>query len=383
MALVGPNCFGVLNQLDHVALWGTADIKPTHVARGVAVLSQSGYWLLNIVNNRRSLPVACAISMGNQAVLNVADYMDALLEDPRITAIGLYLENIPDPLAFSRAAAKAHERGVPIVVVKGGSTERGLDEALIAVSSAIGYGAFRRMRGAEESSGDLALSPPPSRAAGNPVLLDEGDAKQRLAAFGLPIPKGLRANRAELGRCADQIGFPVALKVLSNELAHKSAVGGVALALRSDAAVEEAARDMIQLLEANAPHITVEWFLVETMIERVVAELIIGVKRDDKFGFALGVGAGGVGVASQHERRTVLLPATRAAMRRALESLEIVQRCTEAGASLESVLDAAGAIATFADANRTTLVELDVNPLLVREGGGGVIAADVLARIRS
>ena len=580
MALVGPNCFGVLNQLDHVALWGTADIKPTHVARGVAVLSQSGYWLLNIVNNRRSLPVACAISMGNQAVLNVADYMDALLEDPRITAIGLYLENIPDPLAFSRAAAKAHERGVPIVVVKGGSTERGremvlthtgalvgsddlydalferlgivrvpspaalveslkmmsvagiprgprvavltwsggdkiivsdraralgidlapipesrldavaaemppfgtlsnpldhqadvgthyvgrsplerrfaamvesgydawmlfndyqpqeldreeiwdtparavmaikdqvglpcavasvfpenmpreaqtrlvasgvaplqgLDEALIAVSSAIGYGAFRRMRGAEETPGDLALSPSPGRAAGNPVLLDEWDAKQRLAAFGLPIPKGLRANRAELGRCADQIGFPVALKVLSNELAHKSAVGGVALALRSAAAVEEAACDMIQLVEANAPHITVEWFLVETMIERVVAELIIGVKRDDKFGFALGVGAGGVGVASQHERRTVLLPATRAAMRRALESLEIVQRCTEAGASLESVLDAAGAIATFADANRTTLVELDVNPLLVREGGGGVIAADVLARIRS
>ena len=46
MALVGPNCFGVLNQLDHVALWGTADIKPTHLARGVAVLSQSGYWLL-------------------------------------------------------------------------------------------------------------------------------------------------------------------------------------------------------------------------------------------------------------------------------------------------------------------------------------------------
>ena len=283
MALVGPNCFGVLNQLDHVALWGTADIKPTHVALGVAVLSQSGYWLLNIVNNRRSLPVACAISMGNQAVLNVADYMDALLEDPRITAIGLYLENIPDPLAFSRAAAKAHERGVPIVVVKGGSTERGLDEALIAVSSAIGYGAFRRMREAEETPGDLALSPPPSRAAGNPVLLDEWDAKQRLAAFGLPIPKGLRANRAELGRCAEQIGFPVALKVLSNELAHKSAVGGVALALRSAAAVEEAA----------------------------------------------------------------------------------------------------GEIATFADANRTTLVELDVNPLLVREGGGGVIAADVLARIRS
>ena len=138
MALVGPNCFGVINQLDGVVLWGTADIKPTPVGGGVAVLSQSGYSLLNIVNNRRSLPIAYAISMGNQAVLNVADYMDAVLEDPRITAIGLYLESIPDPLAFSRAAATAQARSIPIVVVKGGSTELGAEMVLTHTGALVG-----------------------------------------------------------------------------------------------------------------------------------------------------------------------------------------------------------------------------------------------------
>jgi acyl-CoA synthetase (NDP forming) len=124
MALLGPNCYGAINYLDGCALW------PDHqggerVERGVAIVTQSGNIALNLTMQRRHVPIAYMIALGNTAVSDVQDCIAALLNDTRVTAIGLHLEGLSDVAAFSQAACTALIKGVPIVVLKAGSSDLG------------------------------------------------------------------------------------------------------------------------------------------------------------------------------------------------------------------------------------------------------------------
>ncbi len=121
MPLVGPNCFGFVNYVDKCSLWPYLfGGKP--IERGAALISQSGNIAMNLTMNERSVHFTHVIGAGNQAVLGQADYVDALLEDDRVAAIGMYIEGVDDIEHFSRAALRALEQGVPIVVVKVGKT---------------------------------------------------------------------------------------------------------------------------------------------------------------------------------------------------------------------------------------------------------------------
>lgn len=137
MALIGPNCLGLINYLDGAALWPEQH-GGARVERGVAVISQSGNIGQNLTMQRRSLPLAQLVTVGNGAVTGVADLVEALLDDPRITAIGLHLEEVPDVAALSRVALEALRRRVPIVVLKSGSSEQGTRVALSHTSSLAG-----------------------------------------------------------------------------------------------------------------------------------------------------------------------------------------------------------------------------------------------------
>jgi acyl-CoA synthetase (NDP forming) len=137
LALVGPNCYGILNAVEGVALWPSGH-GLARVDRGAAIVAQSGNLSLNVTMNLRSVPFAHVISMGNQACLGLADYMAVLAEDPRVTAIALYIEGITDVAAFSDAAIGALERGVPIVALKAGASELGSRLAVTHTSSLAG-----------------------------------------------------------------------------------------------------------------------------------------------------------------------------------------------------------------------------------------------------
>jgi len=124
MALLGPNCYGAINFLDGCALW------PDHfgggrVGRGVAVITQSGNIALNLTLQQRHLPIAYMIALGNQAVTQIEDCIATLLEDDRVTAIGLHLEGLVDVGAFARVARTALARGVPLVALKAGASAIG------------------------------------------------------------------------------------------------------------------------------------------------------------------------------------------------------------------------------------------------------------------
>jgi acyl-CoA synthetase (NDP forming) len=118
----GPNCYGFINLFDGAALWPDQVVgsRPT---RGVALICQSGTIALNLLFNQRSLPIGYLISIGNQTRIAVEDLIDRLVDDPRVSAFGLYIEGIKDAAGFARAVARARAAGKPIALVKAGRTE--------------------------------------------------------------------------------------------------------------------------------------------------------------------------------------------------------------------------------------------------------------------
>ena len=137
MPLIGPNTFGFLNFLDRCALWPYLfGCEP--VERGVALISQSGNIAMNLTMSNRSVNFSHVIGTGNQSVLGAGDYIDALLDDDRVSAIGMYIEGIDDISDFCRAAARALEMGIPIVVMKVGKTEASARQSSTHTSSLTG-----------------------------------------------------------------------------------------------------------------------------------------------------------------------------------------------------------------------------------------------------
>lgn len=125
MCLIGPNCLGVLNQLDGAAVFGDDVLAERVNGPAAAIVSQSGAFLIGISCVERAFPLGYAISIGNQAQTTTADCIEALLDDPRVRAIGLYVEGIDDGAALGRACWRAAAAGVPVVALKGGDGDLG------------------------------------------------------------------------------------------------------------------------------------------------------------------------------------------------------------------------------------------------------------------
>ena len=575
MALVGPNCYGVLNYLDGVALFPSPH-GGERVERGVAIISQSGNVSLNLTMNDRSVPIAYVVSAGNQAVLGLGDYIEALADDPRVAAIGIYVEGLNDVAGFSRASVHAMEKGIPIVAFKVGSSElgaqmtlshtgalsgpeelhdtlferlaiirvgslsalletlkllaiagrpevrrlgvltasggdaaqladlaaraglevpalsqaqvtafreqlvsyaaisnpldynnplwgdaaalercfrtmmegdvdatllvldfprpglkengswdtsvdaliaarrqtgklamvvstlpellpresrgrlmaagipplQGLDEACAALGSLAWYQDRLRRVAGQGGAGHLRL-PAPSAAPREPRVLDEWESKRRLTPFGLRVPEGRLIGASEAPNVAAEIGFPVVAKAVGPALVHKTERAAVALNLGSEEAVARAVTAILAAA-ADIPGAG-ERVLIERMVDGAVAELIVSVRRDDRFGLALVIGCGGVLVDLVGDARTLLLPSDRQSIAEALDGLKVSRllsgfRGRPAG-DREAAIDAALAVAAFAEHHREHLVELDVNPLRVLARGQGVVAVDAFIRM--
>jgi acetyl-CoA synthetase len=205
-------------------------------------------------------------------------------------------------------------------------------------------------------------------------LLNEVASKQALQAFGLPISHCACVPASAAAQAAQRLGFPVVVKAVSANLAHKTEAGGVRLNLQTPQAVQQAVDAMAHLSDA---------FLVEQMASGVVAEIIVGITRDAQFGLCLTLGAGGIWVDLLQDAITLLLPVTRGDIQQALQGLKIWPllqgyRGQPAG-DVAALVDAVGAIAAYAQSQAAHLLELDVNPILVQPQG--VLAVDALIRL--
>lgn len=210
-------------------------------------------------------------------------------------------------------------------------------------------------------------------------LLTEVESKQLLAAYGIPVVATQMADSADGAvAVAKSMGFPVALKILSPDITHKSDVGGVALHLNSDTEVQDAALAMLRRVQTNAPHAKITGFTVQQMIRTGQAfELILGSVSDPIFGPVIMFGQGGTAVELLKDRSFALPPLNTTLVRELIGRTRIAKLL--AGYRDRPAVNEQALISGLIGLSQLIcdlpeIVELDINPLLADEQG--VLALD-------
>lgn len=219
----------------------------------------------------------------------------------------------------------------------------------------------------------------------NRSILTEPEAKRVLAAYGVPVvPTEVVLDAAEAAAAAVRIGFPVAVKILSRQISHKSDVGGVALDLVSEQAVIDAVRTMTGKALVMANKARIDGFVVQPMIKRTHAvELILGAAEDAVFGPILLVGHGGVAAEVIDDKALALPPLDPVLAEDALSRTRVDRLLrgyrdrppAARGAVAEVMVRLSELIADIDE-----IAELDINPLLA--DAEGVIALDARIVVR-
>jgi len=224
-----------------------------------------------------------------------------------------------------------------------------------------------------------AVPRPAARSSGTSEAWSEEAARRLLAASGVPVvPGGLAGSADEAVQIARQVGLPVALKICSAEITHKSDIGGVALGLASEAEVR-AAYEKVRAAGDAVPDAQVEGVLV-TPMRTGGTELLAGVTVDPAFGPVLAVGLGGIWVELLRDTSLRLLPVDAAEVKRMLGELRGLPLLQGARgtrpANLDAVAEAIAGLGHTALSLNGSLRALEVNPLWVN--GDQVEALDVL-----
>lgn len=224
----------------------------------------------------------------------------------------------------------------------------------------------------------LLAGPPLPEAA----RLNEHDAKQILAGWGLTVPPEIvAATPAAAADAAQRIEGPICLKILSPDILHKTELGGVALGLDGPAAVRDAAAAMLETVRARKPEAAIEGFLVGPMIGGGV-ECIVGIHQDQVFGLLVMVGFGGVGVELLKDVAWRRAPVSAAEAERMVRSLTLAPLLTGYRGSppmdLPALCRAIEAVSHLAATHAARIEALEINPILVRPKGQGVVILDAV-----
>jgi acyl-CoA synthetase (NDP forming) len=140
MPIIGPNCYGFVNYLDRFCLWPDQH-GGCPVERGVAIVTQSSNIMINLTMQQRGLPIAYALTAGNQAQTSLADLGRAVLDDPRVTALGLHIEGIGELADFEDLARYATACKKGIVALKVGRSAQAQQATISHTASLTGSNA--------------------------------------------------------------------------------------------------------------------------------------------------------------------------------------------------------------------------------------------------
>jgi acetyltransferase len=216
------------------------------------------------------------------------------------------------------------------------------------------------------------------------TVLTAVETKALLSAYRIPVAESRAAPTAEeAARIAEELAVPVALKILSPDITHKTDVGGVRLNLLP-ALVLNAAREMLTTVRAHAPDATIDGFTIERMAGADGAEeLLVGIADDNTFGPVIVFGHGGVAVEAVADRVLGLPPLNRALARQMIRRTRVYRLLegyrNRPPADLDSIAQVLVRVSQMA-ADLPELVELDINPLL--SGSRSVIALDARGVVR-
>lgn len=299
----------------------------------------------------------------------------------RVHSLLPILKALGKPVAYAVLGGDAGIAATKVLQENGISAFRTPDAALRALSHVMRYAAWLREHGARP-----APVPHGARAPGLPAgVMTEHHAKRLLAASGVKVPAGqVIRDAAGLRAAALELGFPLALKVQSPQVMHKTEAGGVVLDLSTPAELEAAYERMQARLRSERPDAVIEGFLLERMAARGV-EIAIGVKSDAEWGPTLMVALGGIWI--EVLKDSVLLPAPcdAAMVRRALHRLRAYPLLTGVRgappADIDALVRLVVAVGELARVH-PEIVEMDLNPVLVHAAGAGVTVVDASAVVQ-
>lgn len=221
-----------------------------------------------------------------------------------------------------------------------------------------------------------------ARQAGRRTLT-ETESKQVLTLAGIRVPREeVVPNAPEAVRAAQEIGFPVVLKVVSPDIAHKSDVGGVRLGLNSPEAVRQACEEMFDQIRARSPQARVEGVLVGEMLGGL--EVILGTATDSTFGLVVMFGLGGVLVECLEDVAFRMIPLDRQDAGEMLAEIKGAPLLNgfrgsppvNKGSIVEAILNLSEVASRFGN----VIQEIDINPLLATPEGA--VAVDALVKLK-
>ena len=321
-----------------------------------------------------------------QAAVLVQDYPAEGLDESKV-----FYQN--DALAF---AAAAKSLGIPaaicatipenfdkasreFLIAQGVAPMQGIEETLNAVLSA----AWWRARCDQLRKNPYEPMAPPTPMAGAGQM-NEAEGKAIVQRFGVDIPKGAVTHIEGLTSVAEDIGYPVVLKMIGPGLEHKTEVGAVAVNLKSAAELKDAAKIMIRSVQQFDPKCLSDQFLIEAMADPPLAELVVAIRQDQQFGWVLAIGSGGVFVELIGDVKHLLLPTNAESIEAALRNLKIGKLlCGFRGAKPANFRSLSNQILSLCQQMQKSaphITEIEINPLFVYSEN--IIAVDVLGQKR-
>ncbi len=575
LPIIGPNCYGFINYLENVALWPFAH-GGWSPGFGAAIITQSGMLSSDITMTQRSLPLTHMISVGNQSSVTIEDFLELLCENSKVKAIGVHIEGIKDIEKFHCAALECLKRGVPIVVLKTGSSQIGSalaathtgslsgednlytalfertgiirvanpnqfletikflcisgvpkDDSLVAFTCSGGgaaliadhsekikihlpvydqhakkqiadllpsianvsnpldyttpiwgipkktYPVYKKAIQCSNAATALLLQDYPAAGLdeseifylndakafiksvkelkipaaicstftenigiktrellislgvsplqgieealnaikhasnyaqkrqtmkdtilrdlhkipknGSSEFLTEAESKTLLNKIGIETPKGFCLSQKYILNNRIELKFPVALKLLSRTVLHKTDFGAVKINIKTNSELKSLSKKMHNSLKFLMQDETSNSFLVEQMQEPPIVEMLVGIKSDHQFGCFLVLGSGGCEAEVLKDTMTLLLPVTKTEIRDAIKSLRMYSLMNgfrgKAKVNLKYLVNKILKITTFFENNTDKYSSLEVNPLFVYQNS--VCAVDALISCRA
>ncbi|MES2184561.1 MAG: acetate--CoA ligase family protein [Pseudomonadota bacterium] len=359
---------------DAVPGYGSAE-NPVDVT--AQVVEDGGKTLLGILRRMRGAPgidiCLVILSMTSAGrITSIEEPLAALMADAGIPLV-FHSPGVAAPAALAALARL-------------GSLHLELRGFVFAVQALHEYRVFQAQW---QEARHSAVRPP---AAPSAVLRPEAgglgpdEARALLSGWGVLLPAQVLArNAADAVVAAGDMGWPVALKIVSADIAHKTEAGGVALDLHDAEALRAAYAGVTERVKAYAPHAAIDGLQVQKMMPPG-RELVVGTVNDPDFGPIVMLGLGGIYVEVLRDMVFELAPmqldqAHR--MIRRLKAFALLEGVRgEAAADIPALAELLVRVSEMASAHRNRIVEMDLNPVLLYEAGQGACAVDTLIVVR-
>jgi acetyltransferase len=261
------------------------------------------------------------------------------------------------------------------------------DKCFRAMHALVAYQRFRRRRAVATRDGALpGIDTAAARAflAGRRGVLDEVDARRLLRGYGIAAPREAFAEDADAAaRAADKIGYPVAVKLVSADVTHKTEAGAVTLGVRDERALREACAKMRAAVDRQRPGVRVRGLLVQEMVEDG-REMIVGASTDPQFGPVVTCGLGGVLVEVLRDVQRAVPPFGADEARGMIAKLVGVATLGafrgRAAVNVDAAVDVIRRVGQLAVDLQDLVAEVEINPLMVTPTGA--LAVDAVVALR-